>query len=314
MSKYGETHDIFNQHHLDTKAKLDSILAKNTQIEVNNDGVEALITAGNASHASINGKITACDTGAVVVSSSALPAGAALESSLSALNGKVTSCDTGAVVVSSSALPTGAATESSLAGLNSKVTSCDTGAVVVSSSALPAGAASESSLASVDGKITACDTGAVVVSSSALPAGAADSVKQDEIKALITATNTALAGTLTVSSSGASLSKSSSTPISAQSIAGQASHTSAEIDVSSARHISVIANSSDTVSSHEVDILVSNVSGGSYFESSHSGYYLDGNFHILVADIPYEYIKIRIKNSDSGVTPSTFTAHLLTSN
>ena len=250
MSKYGETHDIFNQHHLDTKAKLDSILAKNTQIEVNNDGVEALITAGNASHASINGKITACDTGAVVVSSSALPAGAASESSLSALNGKV----------------------------------------------------------------TAVDTGAVVVSSSALPAGAADSAKQDEIKTLITATNTALAGTLTVSSSGASLSKSSSTPISAQSINGQSTHTSAEIDVSSARHISVIANSSDTVSSHEVDILVSNVSGGSYFESSHSGYFLDGNFHMLVADIPYEYIKIRIKNGDTGIASATFTAHLLTSN
>ena len=117
MSKYGETHDIFNQHHLDTKAKLDSILAKNSQIEVNNDAVEAKLDTGNASHASIDGKITACNTGAVVVSSSALPAGAASESSLAALSAKVVTADTGNVVVASSALPSGAASESSLAGL-----------------------------------------------------------------------------------------------------------------------------------------------------------------------------------------------------
>ncbi len=315
MSKYGETHDIFNQHHLDTKAKLDSILAKNTQIEVNNDGVEAKLDTGNASHASIDGKITACNTGAVVVSSSALPSGAASESSLAGLNAKVVTADTGNVVVASSALPAGAASESSLAGLNAKVVACDTGAVVVSSSALPAGAASESSLSAINGKVTACDTGAVVVSSSALPAGAADSVKQDEIKTLITATNTALAGTLTVSAGAPTLSKSASTPISAQSIVGQSSHTSAEIDVSSARHLSIIANSSDSANSHEVDVLVSNVSGGSYFESSHSGYYLEGNFHMLISDVPYKYIKLRIKNGNSDVTQSgTFTAHLLTSN
>jgi hypothetical protein len=41
MSKYGETHDIFNNHHNETKAKLDSLLAKNTEIHVSNDGVEA---------------------------------------------------------------------------------------------------------------------------------------------------------------------------------------------------------------------------------------------------------------------------------
>lgn len=67
---------------------------------------------GNTSLSSIDGKITACNTGAVVVSSSALPSGAATEGTLSTLNGKVTACNTGAVVVSSSALPSGAATDS----------------------------------------------------------------------------------------------------------------------------------------------------------------------------------------------------------
>jgi hypothetical protein len=314
MSIYGERHKIFHDHHVETKAKLDSILAKNSQIEVNNDAVEGKLDTGNASHASIDGKITACNTGAVVVSSSALPAGAASEASLAGMNAKIVTCDSGNVVVASSALPAGAASESSLAGLNAKVVAVNTGACVVSSSALPAGAASESSLAALSAKVTACDSGATVVSSCALPSGASVAAKQDEIKTLITATNTALAGTLTVSAGAATLTKSASTPISAQSINGQSSHTSAEIDVSAARHISVIANSSDTASSHEVDILISNVSGGSFFESSHSGFYLAGNFHMLVGDIPYKYIKLRIKNGNSDVAVSgTFTAHLLTS-
>ena len=314
MSIYGERHKIFHDHHVETKAKLDSILAKNSQIEVNNDAVEGKLDTGNASHASIDGKITACNTGAVVVSSSALPAGAASEASLAGMNAKIVTCDSGNVVVASSALPAGAASESSLAGLNAKVVAVNTGACVVSSSALPAGAASESSLAALSAKVTACDSGATVVSSCALPSGASVAAKQDEIKTLITATNTALAGTLTVSAGAATLTKSASTPISAQSINGQSSHTSAEIDVSAARHISVIANSSDTASSHEVDILISNVSGGSFFESSHSGFYLAGNFHMLVSDVPYKYIKLRIKNGHSDVAVSgTFTAHLLTS-
>ena len=73
----------------------------------------------------------------------------ASESSVSALSAKVTACDTGAVAVSSSALPTGAATSAIqtlgntiLSTLDGKVTAVDTGAVVVSSSALPSGAAS----------------------------------------------------------------------------------------------------------------------------------------------------------------------------
>ena len=190
---------------------MDSILAKNTQIEVNNDAVEAKLDTGNA-----------C---------------------LSSMDGKMVTCDTGNTVISSSALPAGAASETSLAGMNAKMVTCDTGNTVISSSALPSGAASESSLAGLNAKVVAVDTGACVVASSALPSGAAVSSKQDEIKTLIAATNAALAGTLTVSAGAPSLSKSESTPISAESILGQSTHTSEEIDVSAARHISVIADS-----------------------------------------------------------------------
>ena len=46
-------------------------------VDVNTDGLEALATAGNATLALINGKVSVCNTGAVVVSSSALPSGGA---------------------------------------------------------------------------------------------------------------------------------------------------------------------------------------------------------------------------------------------
>jgi hypothetical protein len=77
------------------------------------------IIAGDTS--SLDAKITACNTGAVVVSSSALPTGAATEATLSTVDGKITACNTGAVVVSSSALPTGGATSSNQTTANSSL-------------------------------------------------------------------------------------------------------------------------------------------------------------------------------------------------
>lgn len=67
-----------------------------------------------------------------------LPTDAATQTTLAALNAKVTAVNTGAVVVSSSALPTGAATEATLASIDSKITAVNTGAVTISA-ALPAG-------------------------------------------------------------------------------------------------------------------------------------------------------------------------------
>jgi hypothetical protein len=50
------------------------------------------IIAGDTT--SLDSKITACNTGAVVVSSSALPSGAATEATLSTVDGKITACNT----------------------------------------------------------------------------------------------------------------------------------------------------------------------------------------------------------------------------
>ena len=81
------------------------------------DKVDVSALATESSLSSVDGKITACNTGAVTISSSALPTGgstSALQSSgntsLSSIDGKITACDTGSVTISSSALPTGGAT------------------------------------------------------------------------------------------------------------------------------------------------------------------------------------------------------------
>jgi hypothetical protein len=278
--QYGERFSIMNTHHVETKQKLDSILAKNSAIDLNTDTLEAKIEVGNGHHASMDGKMVACNTGAVVVSSSALPAGAA--------------------------------SEASLVALSAKVTAVNTGACVVSSCALPAGAASEASLAALSAKVTSCDTGAVVVSSSALPAGAADSAKQDELKVLIGATNAALAGTLSVSAPAAS--KSSSSPISSEPILGMAFHTSAEIDLGATRHFSLVGSSTDSANSHQVDVMVSDVSGGTFYKTSHSGYFVEGEFHMLVSHHPYRYVKVKITQGDYDPAISAdFTVKLLKS-
>ena len=68
------------------------------------------LTLIKTSSASIDGKITACDTSAL-----------ATEATVSALNTKVVACDTSAL-----------ATEATVSALNTKVVACNTGAVTVS--------------------------------------------------------------------------------------------------------------------------------------------------------------------------------------
>lgn len=220
MSKYGETHDIFNTHHTETKAKLDSLLAKNTQIEVNNDGVEALLTTNNSSLTSILTK-----------------------------NGEIDSV---------------------------------------------------------------LDASKIVLDNILVKNGEIDTVL-DASKVVLDAISASLSGVLTVSSP--AISKSSQTPINNQAINGQSDFTSAEIDISTKKHISIIGSSTDTSNSHEFDLLVSNVSGGTFFETSHSGYFLDGFFHSVISNVPYKFIKLKVKNGDSLVGNSAnFTLHLLDSN
>jgi len=101
----------------------------------------ALQTAGNNSLSSIDSKITAVNTGAVVVSSSVLPTGAATSAlqttgnnSLSSIDGKTATLVSGRVPVDGSAV---------------------TQPISAASLPLPAGAATQATLSSIDAKFSA---------------------------------------------------------------------------------------------------------------------------------------------------------------
>ena len=99
----------------------------------------------------------------------------ALEATLVAQSSKIVACNTGAVVVSSSALPSGASTEATLANQSAKIVACNTGAVVVSSSALPSGASTEASASASAGHlatVAGAVSGGVVQVSAGAPVSA----------------------------------------------------------------------------------------------------------------------------------------------
>lgn len=135
---------------------------------------------GNVSIASIDGKITACNTGAVVISSSALPSGAATaarqdtgNTSLASIDGKITACNTGAVTISA-ALPAGNNNIGDVDVTDSATR--DNGKIDIAAFdvALPAGT-------NAIGKLTAnsgVDIGDVDVTSCALPTGASTLAEQ----------------------------------------------------------------------------------------------------------------------------------------
>lgn len=128
-----------------TEAKQDSTNSLLSTIVSQTDSIEGPL-------ASLDTKITACNTGNVAIASSVLPTGASteakqdstnsllttlvgqtdgVEGSLSSLDGKVTACNTGSVTIVSSSLPTGAATAANQATM---VTSLSTLAAGVSAS------------------------------------------------------------------------------------------------------------------------------------------------------------------------------------
>ena len=176
------------------------------------------IQSNTAGLENVNAKITACDTGAVVLAAGSATIGtvtanlsatdnavldamatdlAAIEitqgtiaGDTTSIDGKITACNTGAVVVSSSALPTGAATESSLNTINTSLTNINNNQTTINSNvAIVAG-----DTTSLDSKVTACNTGAVVLAAGSANIGAV---------ALATPTNTYSITTSDLSSTGA---------------------------------------------------------------------------------------------------------------
>lgn len=94
------------------------------------DGVESSLTSiDNKNPTLVSGRVPVDGSGVtqpVSATSLPLPTGAATETSLSSLNGKVVAVNTGAVVVSSSVLPAGASTSANQVTSNSSLASIDT--------------------------------------------------------------------------------------------------------------------------------------------------------------------------------------------
>lgn len=115
----------------------------------------------------------------VDVLSSALPTGAATEATLSTLNGKVTACNTGAVIISSQ--PALSSVSDSISAVQSGTWNINNVAGTIS---LPTGAATEATLNAIKTAVELLDNTVsgtelqVDVVSSALPAGAATSANQ----------------------------------------------------------------------------------------------------------------------------------------
>ena len=242
-------------------------------LSINTAGLatDTLQTSGNSSLTSMDGKITACNTGAVVVASGSmsvsnfpatqavsavalpLPTGAgtsalqtAGNASLTSVDGKITACDTGAVVVSN-------------------ITTCDTGniagsvsvsnfpatqAVSAAALPLPTGAgtsalqtAGNASVASMDGKVTACNTGAVVVASGTLSVSNFPATQNVKINDVLTA------GTYENIIAGTSLAPAAET---------------GDIDVSNMKHINILYQDTLTSSFDGLNVLASGDSGTNY--------------------------------------------------
>jgi hypothetical protein len=171
-----------------------------------NPFTSAIPISDNAGSITVDGTVAATQSGTWninnVSGTVSLPTGAATETTLSALNGKVTACNTGAVTISA-ALPAGANNIGDvdvltlpnviLASQANPFTSAipisdNAGSITVDGTvaatqsgtwnitnvsgtiSLPTGAATESTLSTLNGKVTACNTGAVTIST-ALPAG-----------------------------------------------------------------------------------------------------------------------------------------------
>jgi hypothetical protein len=116
------------------------------------------------------------DTGAIATDIAALEVlQTTIAGDTTSIDGKITACDTGSIA--------GTVTANAGADLNTSALALEAGGnLAAAATDLAAIEVLETTIAgdttSIDGKITACDTGDVTVSSSALPTGAATSAKQ----------------------------------------------------------------------------------------------------------------------------------------
>lgn len=159
---------------------LDATLTGGSQKAIVRGAAKGSTAAADATVTSIDADHSALD---VNVLASALPTGAATSAkqdtgntSLSSIDGKITACNTGAVTVSSSALPTGAATSAkqdtgntSLASIDGKLPALVSSRVPVDGSGVTQPVSDGGGSLTVDGTIAATQSGSWSVSVSSAP-------------------------------------------------------------------------------------------------------------------------------------------------
>ena len=280
----------------------------------------ALQTTGNNSLSSIDSKITAVNTGAVVVSSSVLPTGAATSAlqttgnnSLSSIDSKITAVNTGAVVVSSSVLPTDASTSAlqttgnnSLSSIDGKTATLVSGRVPVD----PSGVTSPVSftrLASATDSVAATQSGTWDVTNVSgvvsLPTGASTAANQttgnSSLSSIDTKTPALVTGRVPVDGSAVTQ------PISAASLplpagaATQATLSSIDAKFSALGQNTMSASTPVVLSSNHSDISVKNKS------SSFSNITTTGTTTIKSGAGIFRRLVINTK----GVSSNTFTIY-----
>lgn len=224
------------------------------------------------------------------------------------LDSKVTACNTGAVAISSNSDTTkatstlqtaGNASLTTIAGdttsLDSKVTACNTGAVVVSSSALPTGASTEATALLAEAHLGTIDTSTATASttltgiSAKLPAALGQDIMSDSLSVVIASDQSSIP----VSSAGANVTASSE---SASPAAGVTTNSTAA-DMNGFVNVAIFGNSNNTTDT--INLQISNDNSTFYLAPIYfvSQNFSTGDFAINITDTAARYVRISQGNT-----------------
>ena len=273
-SIYGERHDIFVGLHTNSNTKLDALLAKNTEIDLNTDTIEATLDASLVKQTNLETLITSTNSKIDIfdaVLDASLVKQTNLETLITSTNSKIDTFD--AVLDASLVKQT---------NIETLITTLD--------------GVADNQLTKLTEIDTAIDTIDAVLDASL--------VKQTNNETLLTANQALLTSIL------AKLApvKSHTTIFNNVTINNTIS-TSAAIDVRTVKHIAFSGTSSDS-GSYTTLVLASTDSAGTYIEVG-SGLFGGGLLALpSFSDVAYKYLKVSINKDSVGDADFTIVAHM----
>ena len=201
---YDDTNKVWKK----ALATSSGVLKCDTSINTAGLATDTLQTAGNASLSSIDGKITACDTGSVTVASSALPTGASTSANqvtanghLSTLAGAVVGSEVQVDIVSAPTLSTSdSVAQGSLSTIAGAVAGSEMQVDIVSSTALSVNdVTSQGHLSTLAGAVVGSEGQVDIVSAPSLTVS--DATAQASLSSIDTKITACDTGSVTVASS-----------------------------------------------------------------------------------------------------------------